>query len=266
MVVDELALAGPTVTDVAVQTDEEGLATAALKLDAALTTILSPSLQPPPVEQLRMLKLAAGDVLRALGFRHASARADAMVDKGATEVQCSDNAVEHIEAAEMTEARTVANASTRRDDELAQVLDEANRMSAVAATWEKVEQKRRSASGRPDLETDLETLLLEVQAEDEKLVDESQWPIRLPAFWYNDDPKRAIRAILRNVHGRDYSKNEVDWWTWEVPRPSRAGQAVRPQHVCVARFPVWHTWFKRFCGQHGSGRGAVCIPRCAGPL
>ncbi len=184
-------------TDGEAQTDADGLlASAARRLDESLTEVLKLNLnlrrQGTTVVQVRKLTLAAGDLLSALGYRHASADAadgdnlgDLEGQKDGASADCADGELDAVGR----HVGTAAGAPPLRDDregdrDAAAMSDVADTLHSaqgalerhVTETYESCEASERPAPGayigrqleadQPISDTDLDRIIAEAQAED----------------------------------------------------------------------------------------------------
>ena len=196
--------------DVATSTDDLGLREAAVRLDKAL----SGSLRPPQSSQdgaphIRELKLAAMEVLQALGYRHAAGAAAGDIglqDEGhnLTDLdailQQEDTAVED----ELPGAYVECHPDDRADDELVGVLNMAQRCHE----------------------------------------EESEWPIRMPKEWHERDPKRAARVMLRKVLARDVTTDDLQFTTESKLYEHKSSRCQRTLHRATVTFKLWGHQFE----------------------
>ncbi len=95
----------------------------------------------------------------------------------------------------------------------------------------------------------LEALIREAQELDEA---EATWPLRLPRVWYQMDPKRAGRCLVRAALARDPEYRDLSFATDSAHHRNRRVRGMGVDytlHRTSVRFGEWgHTFTGSWCG------------------
>ena len=266
-VVHDSSRAAVVTADNSAQTDEDGqLAAAAKKLDESLTEALNlQHRRHGSAVEVRKLTLAAGELLRVLGYRHASADATGVDDQGVLAGQSDEKDIaSNRRTGELNAADTQSGARAEHQTDLDMIIEDGEHAAEGTTPREQDEatcnahapgdDKRKGRLTNFDLpylreqlrrhdctEDDwLEAIIFDAQVTAEKEWQASGWPIELPKSWYWGDPKRAVRCLLRGALQRDPSSTDMQFKT----ESTRSGWGERPSHRSQLWIGLWNDSFK----------------------
>ncbi len=263
--------------DVATTTDDLGLHEAAWRLDAALTDSFRTQSQDGGSQHIRELKLAAMDVLKALGYRHA---AGAVGDNGLQDEGHSDAAegaddggrragtaiADLLQAGVRDDNRTDLDAIMQeeytaggdtlipRDDQACDsgVQSQAELSIAPAAArsgrlegYSLPELRSRLSKEDHSHEDRLEAIIFDAQMTASAEWKSLGWPLELPRSWYWWGPKRAMRCVIRGALQRDPARADFSFKS-ETARSSMGDG--RPMHRTTVSVELWDdTFYGPYC-------------------
>ncbi len=168
---------------------------------------LSYSLRPPQSSQtgamnIRELKLAAMEVLQALGYRHS---AGAAVD-GDIDVQ------------EDRPPLTALDVIVQTDD-----------------TEENPPGVHAKVPAEPPVDIE-DVIKMAQECHDDEA---AEWPIRMLREWRENDPKRAVRVMLRKALGRALTTEDTRFATVSKVFEHQVTKMRRTLHVTTVSFQIW---------------------------